>query len=180
MERLREIKKELANSSGFTLIEVLMAVSIISVAIGVVGSGIFQVVAVQKSWADDALATKDLRNAGSWFAGDALNAADALDGPGGTRLTEDCTDPPANTASAVTLTWRTHQITYSAAAGALIREDEFGNQTAIITSGVVDNSLKFTLCTAGGKNLLTLDLEVEADNGQTEAVQLRTHLRKLK
>ena len=124
--------------------------------------------------------SRNLRNAGSWFAGDALNAEDALDGPGGSRLTEDCTDPPSNTASAVTLTWRTREITYSSAAGALIREDESANQTSIISSGVVDNSLKFILCTTGGKNLLTLELEVEADNGQTEAVQMRTHLRKLK
>jgi len=180
LDRLREIQRALANSSGFTLVEVLLAVSIISVAVGVVGGGIFQVVAVQRSWADDALATKDLRHAGSRFVGDALNAEDVLDAPGGSRLTEDCADPPVNPASTVTLTWTDtadvdRRGTYSASAGVLTREDEGGNQAVIISQGVVDNSLKFSLC----GTLLTLELEVDADTGETETIRLRTHIRKL-
>ncbi len=180
LDRLREIKRDLASSSGFTLVEVLLAVSIISVAVGVVGEGIFQAVAVQKSWADDALATKDLRHAGSRFVGDTFNAADVLDAPGGSRLTEDCDDPPANPASTVTLTWNdtagvARRGTYSASAGVLTREDEGGSQAAIISQGVVDNSLKVSLCGTP----LTLELEVDAEEGQTETIRLRTHIRKL-
>ena len=180
LRRLREIQRRLANSSGFTLVEVLLAVSIISVAVGVVGGGIFQVVAVQRSWADDALATRDLRHAGSRFVGDVLNAEDALDAPGGSRLIDDCADPPANPASTVTLTWDdtagvTRRGTYSASAGVLTRQDEGGNQAVIISQGVVDNSLKFSLC----GTLLTLELTVDADAGQTETIRLRTHIRKL-
>ena len=180
LNRIREIKRHLASSSGFTLVEVLLAVSIISIAVGVVGGGIFQVVAVQKDWADDTLATRDLRHVGSRFVGDALNAEDALDAPGGSRLTEDCAQPPANPASTVTLIWTdtagvSRRGTYSASAGVLTRQDEGGIQAVIITQGVVDNSLKFSLC----GTLLTLEVEVNAEAGQTEKIRLRTHIRKL-
>ena len=183
LNRIGEIKRHLASLSGFTLVEVLLAVSIISIAVGVVGGGIFQVVAVQKDWADDALATRDLRHAGSRFVGDALNAEDVLDAPGGSRLTEECPVPPAtpaNPANTVTLTWNdtagvTRRGTYSASAGVLTRQDEGGIQAVIISQGVVDNSLKFSLC----GTLLTLEVEVDADAGQTEKIRLRTHIRKL-
>ena len=177
---LRAIKATLANSSGFTLMEVLLAVSIISLAVGLVGTGIFQVTNVRRFWADDALATKDLRHSGSWFAGDALNAEKALTGPGGSSLPEDCSTPPASPVSAVTLTWTdtdgvARLATYSTAAGALTRQNEGGDQTSIIIEGVVDNSVKISLC----KSMLTLELKVEADRQGTEAMNLKTYLRKL-
>ena len=180
MNQLRKIKVALGGSSGFTLIEVLLAVSITSLAVGLVGARIFQVTNVRRFWADDALATKNLRHAGSWFAGDALNAEKALTAPGGNSLSEDCATPPASPVSTVTLTWTdtdniARQRTYSAAAGALTRTNEAGDQTAIIISGVVDNSVKISLC----KSLLTLELKVEADRQGTETMTLSSYLRKL-
>ena len=71
MINLRAIKAALSGSSGFTLIEVLFAVSITSLCVGLVGAGIFQVINVRRFWADDARATFNLRHSGSWFAGDA-------------------------------------------------------------------------------------------------------------
>ena len=79
---LRKIRKSLADSSGFTMVEVLFAVGIISLAVGIVGDSIFQVVSVRRHWMDDAVATKNLRHAGSWFAGDALNAKEVQDARG--------------------------------------------------------------------------------------------------
>ena len=180
MINLRAIRARLADSSGFTLIEVLFAVDIISLVVGLVGTGIFQVTNVRRFWADDALATKDLRNAGSWFAGDALNAEKALIAPGGNSLAEDCSTPPASPVSAVTLTWIDtdgvpRQATYTTAAGGLTRTNEDGDQASIITTRVVDNSVKFSLC----KSILTLELKVEADRQGTETVNLKTYLRKL-
>ena len=170
----------MAGSSGFTLIEVLLAVSIVSLAVALVGSGIFQVTNVRRHWADDAAATKDLRHSGSWFAGDALNAEKALTTPGGSSLTEDCSTPPASPVSAVTLTWTdtdsiSRQATYSTAAGELTRTNEAGAETAIIISRVVDNSVKISIC----KSLLTFELKVNADRGGTETMGLSTYLRKL-
>ena len=184
MFSLNKIQRALADSSGFTLIEVLIAVSLTSIAVGLVGTGIFQVTDFRRFWADDVLATRDLRHADSWFSGDALNAEDALDGPGGSRLVSDCDDPPTSTTSTVTLTWTDTSgtprwATYDTAAGTLTREDESNPKTEIIREGVVDNSVKFSLCTLGGKSLLTLEMEVEADRGESETVRLRTHLRKM-
>ena len=180
MINLRAIKAALSGSSGFTLMEVLLAVSITTLAVGLVGTGIFQVTNVRRYWADDALATKDLRHAGIWFAGDALNAEKALTAPGGTALAEDCSTPPASPVNAVTLTWTdtdsvSRQATYTTAAGALTRKNEGGDQTSIIIKGVVDNSVKFSLC----KSMLTLELKVDADREGTETMSLKILLRKL-
>ena len=180
MDRLRVIGRALSESSGFTLIEVLMAVSITSVAVGVIGSGIFQITAVQRDWADDSLATKDLDNAAAWFAGDTLNADKMLDAPppGGAPIVEDCTDPPANPATAVTLTWTDTsdnpiEATYSASAGELTREDGAGVRTSIISSRV--QSVGFSLC----GSLLTMKLEVQSEANTTDTATMRTYLRKL-
>ena len=180
MKILNTIRRALANDSGFTLMEVIFAVGIVSLTVGIVGAGIFQVVNTRRHWADDALATKDLRHAGSWFAGDALNAEDVLDGPGGTRLTQDCADPPANPVSTVTLTWTDTQgaaqeASYSTALGSLTRQDIVSTQTGILNQGVVDDTVGFSLC----GNLLRLDLTVESDRGTTEAISMSTYLRKL-
>ena len=180
MNKLKAIKAALSGSSGFTLIEVLLAVSIISLAVGLVGTGIFQVTNVRRFWADDALATKDLRHAGSWFSGDALNAEKALTAPGGSSLVEDCSTPPASPVNTVTLTWTdtdgvSRHATYNTAAGALTRNNEGGEQTSIIIDRVVDNSVKFSLC----KSMLTLELKVDADREGTETMNLKTYLRKL-
>ena len=80
----------------------------------------------------------------------------------------------------MTLTWIdtdgvSRQATYSTAAGALTRVNEGGEQTSIINNGVVDNSVKFSLC----KSMLTLELKVEADRQGTETMSLKTYLRKL-
>ena len=55
-----------------------MAVGILTLAMGLVGRGVFQVLSIQRFWRDDVVATRELRHAGSWFAGDALNA-EAID-----------------------------------------------------------------------------------------------------
>ncbi len=62
------------NSCGFTLLEVAVGLSILSMGVGLIGTSVFQVLSIQRHWQDDRVATKDLRHIGSWFAGDALNA----------------------------------------------------------------------------------------------------------
>ena len=172
MDRLRALGRALSESAGFTLVEVLMAVSITSVAVGVIGSGIFQVTAVQRDWSDDTLATKDLRHVGSLFSSDALKAQNVLDDQGDVLA---C-DPPADSVTLIyTDVGGAHSATYSSNAGALSREDESGNVNSIIGTGVVAGSVEFTLC----EGLLTLELLVEADKGTTDTMTLRTYVRKL-
>ena len=64
----------LSRSSGFTLAETLVALSIMGLGMGLVGSGIFQSLVIERVWVDDVMATRDVRHAGSWLAGDAMNA----------------------------------------------------------------------------------------------------------
>lgn len=91
----------LRSSRGFTLIELLVSMSILTVVVGIFGTGMFQVLSIQRFWTDDIVAVREVRHAGSWFAGDALNATEVLDAGGVTRLT--CTPSPV--VQQVTLTW---------------------------------------------------------------------------
>ena len=175
--RLKDIQRILADSSGFTLVEVVVSVSLMTVVVGLVGSAIFQVTSIQRFWADDVAATRDLRQAASRFSGDALNAEDALDSGGVERLT--CQpDPPEDT---ITLTWTDttdlpRSAKYSVADGILTRETQAGIVLQVIDGGVVDGSVSFSLC----GNLLTMEAELEAERENTETISLRTYLRKLR
>ena len=158
---------------GFTLIEVLVALGIISLAVGLAGSGIFQVLSFERFWQDDMKATGDLRRAGSRFAGDALNAEEAVDSLG-QRL--GC--GPGGASSAVTLSWTDttgapHTAAYSLSGESLIRV--FDGQQNKMARQVVANSLVVSLC----QRMLTLDLEVKAERNTTENIRLQTYLRKL-
>ena len=179
----RDLATLTALNLGLAMVD-LRSQTIDRAAVGLIGAGIFQVINVRRFWADDARATFNLRHAGSWFAGDALNAEDALDAPGGSRLAQDCADPPASPVGSVTLVWTdaqgvSREATYIASGGGVTRENEADAKTAIVTSRVVagtpENPVGFPLC----GNLLRLDLNVEADKNETEAVRLSTYLRKL-
>ena len=170
LRRIRCLRRTLASSSGFTLLEVLLAVSILSVAVGVVGGAIFQVNALRRSWAQDAVATRDLRHAGGLFTKDALNAQNVLDSQGQALA---C-DPPADSVTLVFIKADgTHTASYSLSQDTLVREFD-GTETPIF-SRVVPDSVSFTLCS----NLLTFNMTVEAEDDNTESTTLRTYLRKL-
>ncbi|MBF8268043.1 MAG: hypothetical protein HW388_1551 [Dehalococcoidia bacterium] len=154
----------LAGRSGFTLVEVLVAVSILTMAVGMVGSGIFQSLSVQRSWQGKMVATKEWRRAHSWFVGDALNSET-------TNLVDGA--PAADT---VTLAWTgsdevLHTATYRLSESGLVRE--FDGVETVVARKVV--SAAFSL---SGK-LLTLDLEVETGGEAPESASLKTYLRLL-
>ena len=64
---------------GFTLVEVLVGLSILSVAVALASRRLFRVFSFQISHKNKAIATKDQRHADSWFSSDALNAQAARD-----------------------------------------------------------------------------------------------------
>ncbi len=173
---IRALKRSLASSSGFTLVELIVALGILSAILGMVGDGFFQVLSIQKFWKDGTVATKDLRHAASWFAGDALNATDVLDAGGVNRLT--CQPNPA--INQVTLTWTdavgtTQSATYNPSGTTIVREVNTSGILNVMAKNVVANSLQFSLC----GNLLSMQMSVEADRENTEEITLRTYLRKL-
>ena len=171
MRAFQLIQNRLSGSSGFTLVEVLVALTIMGLSAGLIGSGLFQVMSLTGTWQDGVIATKDLRHAGSWFTRDALNARKALDGNGDPLI---C----ANSSPTVTLTWTgtqgtAHSAIYSVVGSTLQRN--FDGNVNNLEKRVVANSLGFKLC---GK-LLTFDMKVDAETGNQDRIVLDTYLRRL-
>ena len=154
----------------------MVALGILSVAVGLIGTGLFQVLSFQKPWQDQVVATKELRHAGSWFAGDALNTEEVFDAGGVTKLT--CDPDPA--VEKVTLRWTDkdgvtkHNAVYSLTGQDLVRTYDSNPNT--VASPVVAGTLSFSLC----GNLLSVKMEVEAERGTTDDIVLQTYTRRLK
>jgi hypothetical protein len=164
-ERVRVRGRRLARSSaGVTLVEAVVAVGILTMAVALIGTSIFQSLSIQRYWRDDVIATKEWRHAGSRFVTDLFNAEtiDLVDG--------------AAPVSAVTFTWvdgggNPHTATYSLVGDTLIRDvDGFQITVArgVLSAGFSRNA-----------RLVTFDLEVQADLGKTESMSLQTYLRML-
>ena len=173
---MKPIRHILETSEGFTLIELLISISILTVVTGIFGAGMFQVLSIQRFWTDDVKAVREVRHAGSWFAGDALNATDVLDAGGVTRLT--CAPSPA--VQQVTLTWTdtsgaSHNVVYRVSGEELLRDFDSNGSPLTMAGRVVANSVSFTLC----GNLLRAKMDVLADRGTTDSLDLLTYIRKL-
>ena len=150
--------------SGFILLELVIAVTILATVSGLIVTATFQILAVQRGFQDEGEAARELRHAGSRFAGDALNAA--------TTTLVDL--GPAT--SSVSLHWIDvekvhHAATYTASGKRLLRDYD-GDQLAMARRLV---TAEFSL--PGG--VLTFYLEVEAGEGATASTTLTTFLRHL-
>ena len=173
---MKNIRHILGSSRGFTLIELLISVTILTVVTGIFGAAMFQVLSIQRFWTDDVRAVREIRHAGSWFSGDALNATDVLDAGGVDRLT--CTPSPS--VQQVTLTWTdtsgtAHNVVYSVTGDELRRDFDSNGTPLVLASGVVANSISFTLC----GNTLRVNMDVQADRNTTDNLDLITYMRKL-
>ena len=173
---MKPVRHILGSSGGFTLIELLVSISILTVVVGIFGAGMFQVLSIQRFWTDDVKAVREVRHAGSWFSGDALNATDVLDAGGVTRLT--CAPNPS--VQQITMTWTDasgtpHNVVYSVTGDELQRDFDSNGTPLIMASRVVANSISFTLC----GNTLRLNVDVLADRDTTDKLDLITYVRKL-
>ena len=159
---LNRLQIFIRNSSGFTLLETVVAISILTMGLGLVGTSVFQVLSASQFWQDDVAATKDLRHAGSWLAGDALN----------TKATDLIDTVPAGDVKLTTFTG--DEITYSVDVNnKLMRSFDDGvTVTAIPLATEVVSASFFQLV-----DVLTFTLEVAADNGGTKTTILNTQLR---
>ena len=141
---------------------------IIAIIMGFFGTGIFQALSIQRSWIDDAVATRQLRNGVNWFTGDALNAE--------TVSLVDCGAAPC-----VTLAWTDqgltcrHTAVYKMASTTLERVLD-NTTTTRAAKNVVSGGTSFSLSI----RLLTFNLEVEAAQGDTATSSVTTYLRKEK
>jgi hypothetical protein len=154
----------LAGRAGSTLFEVIVGVGILTAMGGFVGGGLYQVLASNRTWADDVLATKDMRNAQSWFVSDAMNAQSVslVDGA------------PATTT--VSLSWADsggslHTSTYSRIGTNLVRNFD-GAQTNVARR-VVSSTFS-----RSGKTV-SFVINVTGAEGQYESSTVNTFLRLL-
>lgn len=158
------LKKTFRNSSGFTLLETAVALGILSMGTGLIGTSVFQVLSIERYWQDDRVAARDQRHIGSWFAGDALFKAQCVTiggSPAGSEVTMTWTDSADND----------HTTIYSLAGDTLIRNVDGTVQT--LADGVV--TVDFSL----DDRVLLLELTVNAGRGTTETKSLQTYLRVL-
>lgn len=158
----KRLTSSIRDSSGVTLIEMVVVTGIVSVSVGLVGSGIFQVLSIQRTWRDDVSATRELRHAESWIARDAFNTMT-------TDLVAD--DPSVDT---MTLQWTDssetlHTVVYGLS-GAFLERTE-GSEVTQVARAVT--AVGFSL----SGQTLTFDLTVEAESGGTESTSLVTYLR---
>ncbi len=158
------LKRLLTSPRGFTLLEVLVIVGIFTIVTGLVGRNVFQTLSIQRFWREQVVATKELRHAGSIFAGDAVYAqiTSLVDGAAPvTSVTLDWTDK----------TGVPHTATYTLSGNILFRE--YDGATISIARHVV--SAGFSL----SGRMLTFDLEVEAEGDQTDSISHQVFLRRL-
>ena len=163
MGRRRLLKLISGGERGFTLLETMVALGILSLGMTMVGSGVFQVLSVQRYWQDQRVATKDLRHVGSWFAGDALNAQSVT--IGGTPL-----------GSSITIFWTdsaaaSHTVIYSLSGSDLTRDLDGVSHT------IAEKIVSVNWALAG--KVVTMTLETKADRNTTEVSTLQTYLRML-
>ena len=170
MEAMPILQAAISGLHGFTLVETLAALGILSVAVALAGNRLFQVLSFQTSSRDKAVATNHLRHGGSWFSGEALNAKAAWD--------ED-RDPVdlLSASDGVTLSWTSsdgtnHSSTYQVSGDTF--ERDYGGRINHLASRAVADSPGFIHC----GNLLTQELEVDDEQGNAKKPVLWTYLRR--
>jgi len=161
------LSKLLTNDAGLTLVEAIVAVSILTTVAVMVSTATFRIVSTQRTWRANVLAVKELRHAQSWFAGDAMNATV-------TSLAD------TSTSTSVTLEWAysptaTHTAMYFLSGTStpfqLVRQFD-GNDVEVARRVV---SAGFS---RSGKTL-TFDLEVQAADNQTNTSTLGIYMRNM-
>lgn len=153
------LKRLFFGASGVSLVEAAVALAILSLGVGLVGTGVFQVLSIQRFWQADRFATKENRHAASWLAGDAL------------RTTATDLTPGAAPVEYVTLTTSGANVTYSKSGDTLLRQE--GSYQNVLARDVV--AVGFSLSESG--EVLTFTSEVLAARGDTETLSLQNYLR---
>lgn len=147
--------------TGFGLLETLVGLSVLTATLGLLGGGLYHAYSIQRFWQKDAIATKEWRHAGSWFARDSIRSQS-------TSLAD------GSSASSLTLSWTyagtTHTVLYSVSGSELLRSYDGGAPMTLV------RDLSSASFSRSGRTL-SFTVTVNADRGGTEQKSLATYLR---
>ena len=145
---------------GFSLVELMVSIGLLSLVMTLAGAGLFQVMGSQRWWLADSVATKDLRHSLSKFGDDAAKAeiVDLADAGG--------------PVSSLAITWSDangglNVSTFAQAGDTFTRE--LGGTTSVLARNVTAVAFNRT-----GKTL-KLDLTVAAAPGETKTESLQVY-----
>ena len=170
---MSKLTRFLEDSRGFTLVEMLVGITLLSVTMSTIGVGLFQALGTQSSVVDDGLAINELRKGFSWFAGDVKMATS-------TNL-----DPGGGTSPSVMMSWKdqfndvdiTHTSTYAMDGDRLVRTY---TSNATSTSHTIAHRVVSVSFFLNGTSTVVAQVEVDAKPGLTRTLSLSTIMRAAK
>ncbi len=167
---MSKLTRFLKDSRGFTLAEVLVGITLLTITMSTIGTGLFRALATQGGVVDDGLAINELRKGFSWLAGDVKMATSSNLALGGA------------TSTSVTLSWKdqfndvdvTHTSTYALVGDRLVRTYTSNASSSSHTIAHRVISVSFFL---NGTSTVVADVEVDARPGATRTLSLSTIMR---
>ncbi len=170
---MSKLTRFLKDSRGFTLVELLVGITLLSITMSTIGAGLFRALATQGGVVDDGLAINELRKGFSWLAGDIKMATSTNLSIGGA------------TSSSVTLSWKdqfndvdiTHTSTYALVGDRLVRTY---TSNATSTSHTIAHRVLSASFFLNGTSTVVVDVEVNAKPGATRTLSLSTIMRAAK
>ena len=162
------LKRLFSQTHGFTLVETVVGVTLLTLVMSTVGPASFQALKTLQANSEDGLAVNELRKGLSWFAEDGrmANSTNMTDGaPATTTVTMSWTDRfNATSTSGVS-----HTVSYALSGDSL--ERNFDGNTHTVARGVV--SAVFSLAST----TLTANLEVLGERNTTRILSVSAVMR---
>ena len=170
---MSKLTRFLKDSRGFTLVELLVGITLLSITMSTIGAGLFRALGTQSSVVDDGLAINELRKSFSWFAGDVKMATSTNLSIGGA------------TSSSVTLSWKdqfndvdiTHTSTYALDVVDNTRLVRTYTSNATSTSHTIAHRVVSVSFFLNGTSTVVAEMEVDARPGVTRTLSLSTVMR---
>lgn len=170
LHRLGLINK---NQRGFTLLELLIAATIVSFVIGGTTMTIFQIFSGNIRSSNHMTAIRQVQNAGYWVSHDAQMAQDVAPA-------EESVDDPDGTRFPLTLTWTDwssdeHEVTYNIVDNKLTRSYSVneGEASQTLIAKFIDSTN--TSCYKNEEGILTLTITAKLGAGSQVASETRVY-----
>ena len=167
---MSKLTRFLKDNRGFTLVELLVGITLLSITMSTIGAGLFRALGTQSGVVDDGLAINELRKGFSWFAGDVKMA------------TSTDLDIGGATSPSVTLSWKdqfndvdiTHTSTYDLVGDRLVRTY---TSNATSSSHTIAHRVVSASFYLNGTSTVIAEVVVNAKPGVTRTLSLSTIMR---